>query len=65
MKCRRCNVEMGEGIAMQPVYSAGISDFGDGDPRVQTLSPAPGGQVIGVAKCPACGHSVSDRGTAT
>jgi hypothetical protein len=58
--CMRCNVEMGNGVAILPVYSAGISDFGDDDLRGQTMSPAPGGKLISVTKCPSCGHSVSD-----
>lgn len=57
MKCRHCNVEMVEGIAMKTTYKPGADDFVS--QRGQTMVPAEG-ELIKAVKCPVCGHSVSD-----
>lgn len=57
MKCKRCKIEMREGVALQTMFLPGTSDFIAGGLGV-TLSPGGPGKLIFYLKCPRCGHSV-------
>jgi len=56
MKCKRCNILMVKGKALENILS-GIPDF-IGDTQVCTLSPSGKTKLIDCLKCPECGYSV-------
>jgi len=59
LKCKKCDVEMVDGVAMKEGWTAGIPDFpGQTDTRGQTFSPSGQSQMVNVQKCPQCGYSV-------
>ena len=57
--CRECGAEMAPGQALANTLSCGAPDFpGDGpESKGQTLSYSGRSKLIGVWKCPDCGHS--------
>ena len=59
--CRRCNVLMWPGHALQSTMVTGTPDFpGDtGEERGQTISEGGPGVLVEVWKCPRCGHSLA------
>lgn len=59
MNCRRCEVTMQPGVALQQTFT-GIGDFHDND-AVCTFSLGGPGQLVSVMKCPECGHSVDNQ----
>lgn len=56
IKCKKCNIEMKPGVAMQQTYR-GIPDFIGGE--VMTVSPGGPGKLVTCLKCPECGYSVT------
>ena len=60
MECKKCKIEMTEGVALKENYTSGAPDFvGQTDDLGQTMFPAGHSNVVTVAKCPECGYSVT------
>lgn len=59
VSCCHCGVTMQPGKALQETLVVGLSDFGDGDMRGQTVSAGGPGEVVDCLKCPSCGYSVT------
>lgn len=61
MICKRCKVEMKEGIALINNVSAGMPDFAgmDANSTGQTVSYDGTAEMNSVLKCPECGASAS------
>lgn len=57
MRCRKCDIEMLPGTAIQETL-AGVPDF-IGSNDVVTLSPGGNGKLVECLKCPQCGRSVT------
>ena len=59
MRCKKCDTEMVDGVAMAPTWVPGIPDFpGQTDLRGQTMHMGGSGRLANVQKCPECGYSV-------
>jgi rubrerythrin len=51
--CRRCNVQMGRGVALLNQFVEADDTFGG---TMSRIGPA---EMVPVWKCPQCGHSVT------
>ena len=59
MKCRKCKIEMVDGVAIAQTWKPGLPDFpGQTDLRGRTMTPGGPGRIANVQKCPQCGYSV-------
>ncbi len=59
MKCKKCDIEMLKGVAIEQTYT-GMPDF-PSDNYVCTLSPGGSGKMVMCLKCPECGYSVYNK----
>lgn len=57
-KCRRCDVQMVDGLALAQTLVPGAPDF-IGDTEASTYSVGGPGELIDCWKCPSCGHSIA------
>lgn len=58
MHCKKCELRMRSGLALEQTYVGGALDF-PSDHHAVTVSAGGPGRLIECWKCPACGYSVT------